>query len=259
MKYSVYSCVGQHFPIEDRMAAIKAVGFDCVCLDFEDGTEPTETSWENQLFLADKYNLTVENAHLTGYGMNSVWSDCPEGERVKDRLIDELRRMSELGVKIGVAHVTWGLNAPERNFELGLRRYREAVEAAEKYGVCLALENSVFPEYVHHLLTNLKSPNLGFCYDSGHENAFTHGENYLERYSDILIAMHLHDNDGIHDDHAMPFHGTICWEEKAEQLKKCARAREMLTLECGIGGNTPEEGFGAALAELKKLAALMEK
>ena len=255
-KFSIYTGVTTRYPIEERMAAIKSAGYDCVCLDFEQDMVNTETSWENQMKLAQKYSLPVENVHLTGTGMNSVWSDTPEGEFVKDRLIDELKHMSELGVKIGVAHVTWGLTSPEKHFEIGLRRYCEAVEAAEKYGVQLALENSVFPEYVHYLFKHIKSTNLGFCFDSGHENAFTPGEDYLEKYADILIAMHLHDNDGVRDLHSMPLHGTIDWKRKVGQLNKSRLFHEMVTLECGIVGDTAEEGFKFALDEAKKLVLL---
>ena len=255
-KFSIYSCVAVQYPIERRIAAIREAGFDSVCLSFEKSLERTETSWENQLRLAEKYGLPVVNVHLTGDGMNAVWSEGPEGDAMRDRLIDELKRMGELGVKIGVAHVTWGLTQPERCFEAGLHRYEAAVEAAEKYGVQLALENSVFPEYVHFLLESIRSPGLGFCFDSGHENAFTPGEDYLSRYADILIAMHLHDNDGVRDLHAMPFHGTVDWTKKAAGLRKSRLSERMLTLECGIEG-TPEEGFRAALHEAKKLADLI--
>lgn len=140
--------------------------------------------------------------------------------------------------------------------ERGLHRYEKAAEAAELYSVKLALENSVFPEYVHYLFSNIQSPAVGFCYDSGHENAFTPGENYLDLYSARLIAMHLHDNDGAKDLHSMPLHGTIDWSAKMRQLRRCPYADTMLTLECSLVGNTAEEGFRTALDTAKKLLLL---
>ena len=256
-KFSIYAGVATKYPFEERMAAIAAAGYDAVCLDFERDMEGTEGTWESQMKLAQRYALPVENVHLTGAGMNAVWSEGEEGEYMKNRLIDELCEMGRLGVKIGVAHVTWGLNRPEANFEVGLRRYREAVEAAEKYGVQLALENSVFPEYVHFLFEHIQSPHLGFCYDSGHENAFTPTENYLEKYGDILIAMHLHDNDGKRDLHTMPLHGTIDWKKKVGQLKRCRLFHEMITLECSVfPGSNAEESFRGTLEEARKLLLL---
>ena len=257
-KFSIYAGVSRDYSIEERIAAIAEAGFDAICLDFEKELAHTETSWENQMRLAQKYALPVENVHLSGKGMTSAWTEGEAGDQVIDRLIEELRDMASLGIKIGVAHVTWGYATPDGNMDIGIARYRRAVEAAEKYGVILALENSVYASYVHTLLTNIHSPSLGFCYDSGHENAYTPTEDYLSQYSDILVAMHLHDNDGANDDHYLPLHpnGTIRWEEKVRALKKTKLFHEMITRESGIEGKTALEGFRGALAVAKKLATM---
>ena len=245
MDISVYSGVTTAYPIEARIAAIREAGFDAVCLDFERELEPTETSWENQLRLADKYGLPVENVHLTGAGMTAVWSEGEEGDRVTDRLIGELRDMASLGIRIGVAHVTWGYDRPAGAYQTGLARYLRAAEAAEKYGVYLALENSVYADYVRYLLDGIDSPHLGFCWDSGHENAFTPGERYLDTYADRLLAMHLHDNDGVHDLHSLPMTGTVDWTDAMRMLTRAPLSRRMLTLECGFGDLGLTEGFRA--------------
>ena len=248
------------FPIEERMAAIAEAGFDAVCLDFERDMEASETSWENQVRLAEKYHLPVENVHLTGVDMTAVWQSGEAGERVTRRLIDELRDMSALGIKVGVAHVTWGYDRPAGERKLALSRYLRAAEAAEKYGVILALENSVYAEYVHFLLENIKIPAIGFCYDSGHENAFTPEEDYLSRYSDRLVAMHLHDNDGKNDNHYLPFHpnGTIDWQKKAAVLSKTALYRRMIMMEAVPDADTPKKGFADLMESAKRLARITE-
>lgn len=253
MKYSIYSGVTTAYPIEDRIAAIRAVGFDAVCLDFEAELVRTETSWDNQVRLAEKYGLPIENVHLTGAGMTAVWSDDAAGDRVIDRLITELGDMASLGIRVGIAHVTWGHDRPDGKFARGLSRYLRAAEAAEKYGVYLALENSVYPEYVRYLLDHIDSAHIGFCWDSGHENAFSHGENYLASYADRLLAMHLHDNDGIHDLHSMPFAGTVDWIHAVQMLSTAPLFSRAITLECGIGDHGLEDGFAAALDAAKRL------
>lgn len=257
-RFSIYSGVCLKRPIEERIAAIAEAGFDAVCLDFEKELAATETSWENQMRLAQKYSLPVENVHLSGKGMNAVWNDGDAGEAVIARLIEELRDMASLGIKKGIAHVTWGHGLPEGTLECGLARYRKAVEAAEKFGVVLALENSVYAQHVHYLLNNISSPSLGFCYDSGHENAFTPTEDYLSCYGNILVAMHLHDNDGVHDSHLTPFHksGTINWENKVSKLRKTKLFGEVITLESGVVGENLLEEFREALAAARKLAEM---
>ncbi len=257
-KFATYSGLLMHHPIEARMAAIAEAGFDAVCLDFEKELAATETSWENQLRLAQKYRLPVENVHLTGEGMNAVWAKGAAGEAVAARLIEEIREMAALGIKVGVVHVTWGYDRPAGDFAHGLRCYARAAEEAEKRGVVLAVENSVHAEYVHYILSHIKSPALGFCYDSGHENAFTPTENYLTLYGDRLAALHLHDNDGENDNHYYPFHqnGTVNWEKKVADLKKTALFSRMITLEATPEGRTLLEGFSGLLEKAKRLAAI---
>jgi sugar phosphate isomerase/epimerase len=257
-KFSIYSGVITRKPIEDRIAAIAEAGFDAVCLDFEKEMAATETSWENQLNLAQKHSLPVENVHLSGKGMTAAWEEGDAGDKVIDRLIEELRDMASLGIKKGIAHVTWGYALPKGNLECGLARYEKAVEAAEKFGVILALENSVYAQYVHYLLSNIKSRSLGFCYDSGHESAYTPTEDYLSHYGDILVAMHLHDNDGVNDNHFLPLHknGVINWEDKISKLKKTKLFGEMITLESGFENDNILHGFKEALAVAKKLASM---
>ncbi len=256
MKYAIYSGVTTAYPIEERIAAIHDVGFDAVCLDFEAELISTETSWENQVRLCEKYGLPIENVHLTGAGMTDVWSDGAAGDFVIDRLIRELGDMTSLGIRTGVAHVTWGHDHPAGAFETGLARYLRVAEAAERLGVYLALENSVYPEYVRYLLDHIDSAHVGFCYDSGHENAFSPGENFLSSYADRLLAMHLHDNDGVHDLHTMPFEGTVDWKKTVGQLSRAPLFSRMITLECGLGAHGLADGFAAALDSARRLYAL---
>ena len=141
--------------------------------------------------------------------------------------------------------------------ETGLRRFYRIAEAAERYGVYLALENSVFPEYLQFIFDNIKSEHIGFCYDSGHEHAFAPDFNYLPKFGDRLFALHLHDNDGVHDNHFVPFCGTIDWNTKIEDLKKRKLWETTVTLEsCIYGEETLEDGLKRSYEAAKKLAEM---
>lgn len=252
-KLSIYSGVITRFPLEDRIAAIKKAGFDSVCLDFDE-KQIGDAIWENQVKLTHKYELPIENVHLSGSGMTSVWSEGEKGDFVVERLIEELKRMSDFGIKIGVAHVTWGYTVPPAPSNLALDRYMRAVKVAENLGISLAIENSVFAEHVCYLLDNIHSPNFGFCYDSGHEFAFTPNIDYLELYADRIIAMHLHDNDGKNDMHAFPFTQSIDWNKKIKQLKNTTYFNQMITLESSFPHDDVYEGFAASYEVAKKMA-----
>lgn len=254
-KISIYTSATNNFPLEDRIAAIKEVGFNSVCLDFG-YKQIGEMVWDNQVRLAHKYDLPIENAHLSGSGMNAVWEEGEKGDYVADRLIDELKRMAAFGIKVGIVHVTWGRVAPPPPSELALHRYERAVEVAEQLGVTIALENSVFPEPLHYLLDAIKSPNVGFCYDSGHEIGFTPEEDFLAKYGNRLVAMHLHDNVYQDDMHALPFTKDINWDEKIAALKKTDYFHKMITLESTFKNDDVVEGYAEALAVAKKIARM---
>ena len=42
------------------------------------------------------------------------------------------------------------------------------------------------------------------------------GDEFKEINGDKLIALHLHDNDGISDQHLLPFDGTVNWKNIME-------------------------------------------
>ena len=235
-KISIYTSLGTG-TLEERLNAIRNARFDAVCLDFEAEMLSGEGSWQQQISLAEKYALEVETVHLTGDGMTDVWSEGEKGEFVTQRLIGELKELKAVGVSSGVCHVTWGHDKPHAPDRIGLNRFLRIAEAAEKYNVCLAVENSVYSDYPAYIFDNIDSKNIGFCYDSGHENAFTPDFDYLSKYGDRMIAMHLHDNNGREDAHAIPFSGTINWSEKVEKLKKTRLWQSFITLECHIRQN----------------------
>ncbi len=254
----IYAGMGYPVPIEQRISMIRDVGFDMIALNFEDDMRSTETSWENQVKLAEKYALPPVEAHLTGTMMTSIWSDCDAAEFVTGRLINELKHLREVGVPVGIAHITWGHDVPPEPSLSALHRFERITEAAEKYGVRLALENSVFAKHVHFVLEHIQSEYLGFCYDSGHENAFTPTETYLQTYGDRLYAMHLHDNNGKEDNHFVPFdpRGTIDWESKMTLLNRTKLGSERIVLELGAQKESLEAVLASAYEAGLKLAKM---
>jgi len=101
-----------------------------------------------------------------------------------------------------------------RQLKQQMRTLEELMPYAEKYGIPIALENwchdtyETLPEY----LKAFPAKYLGITYDSGHGNIDTHkGLEFLEAHKDRLQALHLHDNDGVTDQHKPPYCGNIDW------------------------------------------------
>lgn len=233
MTLSMFACPGYGEPFEKRAEAVAASGFDGIALSFEKDIAHLETSPVNQLRVAEALHLPVTQVHLTGEGMNAIWLDGESGDKMRDRTVEELHLLKDLGLSLGVIHVTWGLERP-RNApnEKGLSRFASIAEEAEKLGVTVALENSVFSDCVAYLLDRIDAPHLGLCFDSGHANAFTPEYDYFEKYAARLKAMHLHDNDGTRDAHSVPFDGKVDWQKVCRSLALTEAGRGGLTLEC---------------------------
>jgi sugar phosphate isomerase/epimerase len=84
-------------------------------------------------------------------------------------------------------------------------------------GVRLAFENMIRDDFplIGRLLKEYPADRVGLCYDAGHGNLNPGSLSALEALKDRLISVHLHDNDGVSDQHLPPFQGTVDWPELA--------------------------------------------
>jgi len=151
-------------------------------------------------------------------------------------------------------HVTGSDNPPPYS-QLGLDRFKQLAEKAEKAGITIALENVWRLEYLDYIFDNIKSDKLKFCYDSGHENCFTHGADCLSKYGDKLAALHLHDNDGLNDQHILPFGGNVNWDRIMTKIKELNyRGVLALEIDAQYSGVLDEYSADGFLLEAKRRA-----
>lgn len=132
-------------------------------------------------------------------------------------------------------------------FNALIRSLEILLPEAEKCGVIIALENQWTPlnhsRQLLRVMEHFRSPNLGLCYDSGHGNLTEKGaqfpgrtcvppiwndlgipveweENLIEKFAPWMVNCHLHDNNGITDEHKMPGIGTVDWQRIKNVLRK---------------------------------------
>ena len=113
--------------------------------------------------------------------------------------------------------------------EFGLNEFKRLVDFAKSKNVKIALENVDNSGFLHFkfLLDDIKSDNLGFCYDVGHHNLYNKDIDLLKLFGDRLLAVHLHDNlgdykfgdDYTRDLHLLPFYGNANFDKIVKQLK----------------------------------------
>ena len=105
----------------------------------------------------------------------------------------------------------------EENLEL----FRKLIPAASKTGVKICMENMFIrgegenaPFYdadiacgmIDELNASAGQSVFGICYDTGHANIT--GRDFYEdvlKFGDRLLCLHIHENDGLHDQHLIPY------------------------------------------------------
>ncbi len=235
--------LGQNFafgytdvPVAERMRAIHLAGFDDVMIWW--GMEHAATDGTPQALydLAKRNGLNVRTAHFPSWETHHLWQDDEGGRQYLQNLLSAIRDCGAREIENLVLHTTRQLITPEPNL-LGLERVEEALQLAEQQGVNLAFENTRFLRYNDYIYSRLSSPCLKFCFDSGHANCFTPGEDPLAQFGDRLCTMHLHDNLGAAygDQHHLMGEGNIDWDALFARLKALSPGSYNLESGCHPG------------------------
>jgi sugar phosphate isomerase/epimerase len=101
-------------------------------------------------------------------------------------------------------------------FEAAVETWTPLVKEIEGTRTSLMIEN-VFektPKMLLRLLNALNIQKVGFCFDTGHMSAYseTNMDDWLKALGPLMKELHLHDNDGIKDDHLAIGAGKIDFE-----------------------------------------------
>jgi sugar phosphate isomerase/epimerase len=104
----------------------------------------------------------------------------------------------------------------------------EVAPLCEKLRVRLALENMAKfppPPEFFRLADKFPPSVFGFCLDSGHANIPTADPDLARKMGGRLYALHLHDNHGEKDEHALPGHGTVPWDKVLSAIHSTGYAK----------------------------------
>lgn len=167
----------------------------------------------------------------------SSFCDEAESEKMFRDLVSVILRASYLGIKNIVVHPCQHLNyaqagAPEQLFEYNMKFYRRLIPYCEEYGIRVAVENMwqyqgmvshstcSRPEEFIKYIDDLNSKFIVACLDLGHAMLVREQpDEFIRRLGNKrLKCMHVHDVDGTHDLHTLPFFGIIDWENIMKAL-----------------------------------------
>ncbi|MBQ9080750.1 MAG: sugar phosphate isomerase/epimerase [Clostridia bacterium] len=227
---------------------IRSLGFDCV---FTGYPSPEKVEAFAETFA--RAGLYYESIHAPFQNMNDIWAHGEEGEAMLAWLMACLEDCKRLNVPVMVVHLSKGITPPSVN-DIGRSRWDRLVDAAVKGGVKIAFENQRFLAniaFVMELYRNV--PQVGFCWDCGHENCYTTNIEFMKLFGDRLMYTHIHDNNGIvhgvlenqtaDDLHLIPFDGNLNYNRFAEHIRNSG-FDGTLTLElCGYNKNGYDEKY----------------
>lgn len=136
----------------------------------------------------------------------------------------------------------------EQHIENATAALKRLVPYAETLEMTICIENVRYvcttPEALLELKRRFPSEALGFCYDAGHANIVESlyrasdmpsqramAENtsiplslqILDQMLPHIVNCHLHDNNGVDDQHLLPGMGTLDWAGIAERLKRAPK------------------------------------
>lgn len=252
----IFDWFGYRLPMEERAALIRAAGFSHVMLWWGDEYAEYNGPKEAQPDLFRRAGLKIESVHLPFADINDLWLDNIKGDTIFRYLCACLENCGEHGLLTAVLHVSMGSNPPPF-CEVGARRFQALADIADKQEITLALENLRRLDYLDYVFGKVQSNALGFCYDSGHDLLYASAPYLMiDMYGPKLKAVHLHDNEGVFDEHLTPGQGRVEWPLLKAKLDKYYNGPYML--ECQNWGEdaertSPAEYLARALAAAKRL------
>ncbi len=214
----IYDCFGYggsyDIPFEQRYKLIKEAGFDSVMLWWSDKFG-RGTGYQDDVKFALNVGLQIENIHAPVHEQNALSIESFDGDSVFKSYLQCIKDCFNYQIKTVVIHLPNDSNPIN---DLGRNRLAELIEQAEKTSVQIAFENL---DNIHNLdlvFENFKSDNIGFCYDSCHHINYAPNVDLLNKYGNRLMALHLHDNGGKHNQHQLPFDGSIDWQKLMNEI-----------------------------------------
>ena len=101
----------------------------------------------------------------------------------------------------------------------------ELAHAGSRLGVRIALDMLPVPpsppeRLVRLVEEELEEIDVGICLDYGHAHLMGAVGDAIETISGRAVTTHVHDNDGRHDNHLVPYAGTIDWDAAMMETQK---------------------------------------
>ena len=220
--------VGKFFtaPVAELAKAIAEAGFDAVSPAW---TEDRRTA--DFIAEACKNGLLLQSLHAPGAAADKLWYTEAEISAPALALLCQcVDDCAKWEIPIMVVHSSQHFDTSRVPTEAGFRNFTALVDYAASKNIRIAFENMEREIFIFALMEHFQTrPNVGFCWDSGHELCYNRSMPLLEHFGQKLIMTHINDNLGIRnadgsicagdDLHLLPFDGVADWDLNLQRLR----------------------------------------
>lgn len=212
------------------------IGFDVVELIYEKPHVFTDISKKEDIRtlndLKRKFEMEII-VHAAFYDLNGAsWNEGARRETVRQykEAIELAHRIDSKVVVIHLGERSTEIVDTKKSLNQNLKTLRECVNAAEKYGILLALENTGFDESlrlfnkaddIKNIIKEISSDNLRVTFDIAH--AFLQKldlYSWIHALSPYIEHIHIHDNHGVKDEHLPLLMGDIDFTPAFKALRE---------------------------------------
>ena len=188
---------------------------------------------------AREQGMVLQSLHGPTRDVRMLWRMDPgEATSIKEAVLRSIDDCARYQIPILVMHGWRGLRYTFPGGPLYFENFDRIVAHAQAQGVTIAFENLEGEEYLAALMDRYRdNPNVGYCWDSGHDHCYPHKLDFLAEFGDRLIMTHLNDNLGIQDPagvpaaeddlHFLPGDVNLDWDAS---LRRLQNARKVDTL-----------------------------
>lgn len=255
---------------------LKEHGFSCIDYGMADTTEAYYSFDENEFkdYFIKQKKLAIK-AGIEFSQIHGPWRWPPKDDSFEDReerlekMKKSIKATSLLECKYLVIHpiMPYGIEeaGTKQAFEtwkLNIIFMEKLLKEAKKYGVIICLENMPMPEFslatpscILKMVNEINDDNFQICLDTGHVSVFNDlSLSYtIRELGDKIKVLHIHDNNGVYDEHLSPHKGIIDWKEFSKALEDIGY-NGVISLETLPDINLNDNDFDAECVKLCNIA-----
>lgn len=275
------SAFTKHFTDTQIVDLLSEAGFDAIDYSFFEESRYCPDVPESEY--KARFCYLREYAESKGMYFNQAHAPYPSSlsdenftKRRFDELVTSIKNASFLGIRNIVVHPMQHLSYytgenTQKLLEMNISFYKSLMPVCEEYGITVCTENMwqcygnseriwhstcASPEEFAQYIDSVSSKYLKACVDIGHTVLVGENPEKMIKYlGERVVALHVHDNDGSHDSHTLPFFGIIKWDEVARALKQISYSGEItLESQCFIPKDLPTHLLGDSARYMAKVA-----